>query len=158
RTAIRGSPLSSSATWRGFSAALNRSLQLIVRLYGKVSHESEGHGAGRALIRTALPIWQALPPVYMSSASGADRLPHWWFGPIRATNALCGAIGVAVGVSPLKHQWGLGGVVVQRRKSVGAAPRAGGRARVGRRMTHQVFLGLPWYLSDDYPALLALFS
>lgn len=58
----------------------------------------------------------------------------------------------------MKHQWGLGGVVVQQRKSVGAAPRAGGRARVGRRMTHQVFLGLPWYLSDDYPALLALFS
>ena len=47
--------------------------------------------------------------------------------------------------------------MVQRRKSVGPAPRAG-RARAGRRMTHQVSLGLPWYLRDDYPALLALFS
>ena len=48
--------------------------------------------------------------------------------------------------------------MVQRRKRVGAARRAGGRVRTGRGMTHQMSLGLPWYLCDDYPALLALFS
>jgi hypothetical protein len=38
--------------------------------------------------------------------------------------------------------------VAQRRKSVGAAPRAGGRARAGRRMAHQVSVGLPWYVRE----------